>query len=185
MPSSTASETWSQTLSGWPSVTDSEVSRNERDELKDVVTSADHNLEIPPHLSEGGLVSAFMGRAHSAGRAGRRCSGPVVVSRVFGRLAEQLRLEREDVIEHAVDAAALQAMIRDHARAFEMASEQCAERAIDAGLTADLGLFQQLKAAVERELLRLVGAQIHSVPSTSTRPAVVTRVCTLLRAGRW
>src|SRR5207247_5787162 len=81
--------------------------------------------------------------------------------------------------------AGLQAMIRDHARALEMASEQCAERAIDAGLTADLGLFQQLKAAVERELLRLVGAQIHSVPSTSTRPAVVTRVCTLLRAGRW
>src|SRR5947199_8481089 len=66
MPSSTASETWSQTLSGWPSVTDSEVSRNERDELKDVVTSADHNLEIPPHLSEGGLVSAFMGRRRTA-----------------------------------------------------------------------------------------------------------------------
>src|SRR6266705_3278070 len=143
MPSSTASETWSQTLSGWPSVTDSEVSRNERDELKDVVTSADHNLEIPPHLSEGGLVLRIHGEAaHSAGGQGRRGSGPVVVSRVFGRLAEQLRLEREDVIEHAIDAPALQAMIRDHARAFEMASEQCAERAIDAGLTADLGLFQ-------------------------------------------
>src|SRR5437763_8769484 len=70
MPSSTASETWSQTLSGWPSVTDSEVSRNERDELEDVVTSADHNLEIPPHLSEGGLVSAFMGRRRRA-RDGR------------------------------------------------------------------------------------------------------------------
>ena len=28
--SSTASETWSATLSGWPSVTDSEVKRNSR-----------------------------------------------------------------------------------------------------------------------------------------------------------
>src|SRR4030081_516638 len=40
MPSSTASETWSQTLSGWPSVTDSEVRRYEREELKEVVMGA-------------------------------------------------------------------------------------------------------------------------------------------------
>ncbi len=37
MPSRMASETWSQTLSGWPSVTDSEVRRYEREELKEVV----------------------------------------------------------------------------------------------------------------------------------------------------
>src|SRR5438093_7655865 len=46
MPSSTASETWSQILSGWPSVTDSEVSRKEREELKDVVTTTANNIEI-------------------------------------------------------------------------------------------------------------------------------------------
>src|SRR6266478_3448148 len=43
MPSRTASETWSQTLSGWPSVTDSDVSRNEREEPKEVATTVrDH-----------------------------------------------------------------------------------------------------------------------------------------------
>src|SRR5437764_4775484 len=41
IPSSTASETWSQILSGCPSVTDSEVRRNDRDELKEVVTNGD------------------------------------------------------------------------------------------------------------------------------------------------
>src|SRR5437867_2526616 len=46
MPSSTASETWSQILSGWPSVTDSDVSRKEREELKDVVTTTANNIEI-------------------------------------------------------------------------------------------------------------------------------------------
>ena len=40
MPSRTASDTWSQILSGWPSVTDSEVSWYERDELKEVVMDA-------------------------------------------------------------------------------------------------------------------------------------------------
>src|SRR5450756_1704905 len=40
IPSSTASETWSQTLSGCPSVTDSEVRRNDEDALKEVVTTA-------------------------------------------------------------------------------------------------------------------------------------------------
>src|SRR5438132_1855160 len=39
MPSRTASETWSHTLSGWPSVTDSEVSRNECEEPKEVATT--------------------------------------------------------------------------------------------------------------------------------------------------
>src|SRR6266566_4442291 len=69
MPSSTASETWSQTLSGCPSVTDSEVRRNERDELKDVVTSADHNLEIPPPLWE-----VFFS-PHSSGGGGKAAGG--------------------------------------------------------------------------------------------------------------
>src|SRR5438067_7204825 len=46
MPSRTASETWSQIVSGWPSVTDSEVRRKEREELKDVVTTTANDIEI-------------------------------------------------------------------------------------------------------------------------------------------
>ncbi len=37
MPSRIASETWSQTLSGWPSVTDSEVRRYEGELLNEVM----------------------------------------------------------------------------------------------------------------------------------------------------
>src|SRR5713101_5549539 len=44
MPSSTASDTWSQTLSGWPSVTDSEVRRNEREALKEVATTTANHI---------------------------------------------------------------------------------------------------------------------------------------------
>src|SRR5216684_5421779 len=40
IPSRTASETWSHTLSGCPSVTDSDVRRNDFDSLKEVVTTA-------------------------------------------------------------------------------------------------------------------------------------------------
>src|SRR5207302_5190995 len=46
MPSRTASETWSQILSGWPSVTDSEVRRKDGEELKDVVTTTANDIEI-------------------------------------------------------------------------------------------------------------------------------------------
>src|SRR5712691_4806845 len=78
IPSSTASETWSQILSGWPSVTDSEVRRNEREELKEVVTTADHTRG-------GSTSSALMGVA--AGPEGLRA---VVVPAVLRLLAEQL-----------------------------------------------------------------------------------------------
>src|SRR5712671_3652814 len=54
MPSSTASETWSQILSGCPSVTDSEVRRNDREELKDVVTTGDHILPIYGEVPRSG-----------------------------------------------------------------------------------------------------------------------------------
>src|SRR5579864_6404555 len=89
IPSRTASETWSQILSGWPSVTDSEVSRYEGEEAKEVVTTGANDTV--------GLVRA-------------RPLGTVVVPAVFGILAEKLRLQREDVVQHAVDAAPLHAM---------------------------------------------------------------------------
>src|SRR5437879_9932080 len=64
MPSSTASETWSQILSGCPSVTDSEVSRYEVDVLKEVATTTAHHIEmgnLDRHYPPGtGIVSALM-----------------------------------------------------------------------------------------------------------------------------
>src|SRR5438128_11921661 len=94
MPSSTASDTWSQTLSGCPSVTDSEVRRKDREELKDVVTNADDNFRV--------------------------VSGPVVVPRVLRLLAEELRLHREHVVQHAVDAAALETVLNHDAGALQI-----------------------------------------------------------------
>src|SRR4029077_11338479 len=84
IPSSTASETWSHTLSGWPSVTDSDVSRNERDELKEVVTKGDDSQQGHPHLW-GGASSPFMGRYRRRRGWGRHRRGlrPVVVPRVL------------------------------------------------------------------------------------------------------
>src|SRR5229473_838512 len=44
MPSSTASETWSHTLSGWPSVTDSEVRRKECEDPKELATTTANDI---------------------------------------------------------------------------------------------------------------------------------------------
>ena len=70
MPSSTASETWSQTLSGWPSVTDSEVSRNEGALLKELIRSAilAESSEFDPAMKVGVTIPAYelaSGRARS------------------------------------------------------------------------------------------------------------------------
>src|SRR5690242_7223388 len=137
MPSSTASETWSQTLSGWPSVTDSDVSRNEREELKEVVTRTDIN---------------------------RAASEPVVVARVLRLLAEEVRLEGEDVVEDAVDPPSLEPVICDHAGALEVAAKRRPEKPVDPSLAADLRLLEQLQAPVEGKLPRPVCPDHHSVP---------------------
>src|SRR3989442_62828 len=136
MPSSTASDTWSQTLSGCPSVTDSEVSRKDREELKDVVTNADDNFRV--------------------------VSGPVVVPRVLRLLTEQMRLHRKDVVQHAIDATTLEPVLEDHTRAFELSPQRDAKRAVHAALAPDLGLLEELQASIQRELLRLVSADAHS-----------------------
>src|SRR3989442_974160 len=132
IPSRTASETWSQTLSGCPSVTDSDVRRKDRDELKDVVTNDDHNLEP--------------------------VSGPVVVPRILRLLAEELRLHSEYVIQHAVDAPALEAVLDDHASAFEVLPQRNAERTVDAALTPDLRFLEELQAAIQRKFEGGIGS---------------------------
>src|SRR6185312_5020226 len=103
MPSSTASETWSQTLSGWPSVTDSDVSRKDREPLKDVDT---------------GCQSYRAGVARPV-----RGSGPGSLAPILRRLTQQLGLEREDVVEDAVDAPALETVVSDHAGALEVLTQ--------------------------------------------------------------
>jgi hypothetical protein len=110
-------------------------------------------------------------------------SHPGVVPAVLRFLAEQLRLEAEDVIEDTVDPATLEAMVGDHAGVLELAPEGGPERAVDPALTANLSLLEQLKADIKCELLGPVGRHVHAVPSTSTLPWSVTRACTLLSAS--
>src|SRR5262245_28979609 len=107
-----------------------------------------------------------------------------MVPAVLRLLAEQLRLEGEDVVENPVHAPALQPVVGDDARVLELATEHRPERSVDPTLTSDLRLFEQLQAAVQSELLRPVRGHVHAVPRTSTRPCSVTRACTLLRDAR-
>ncbi|HEV3406422.1 MAG TPA: hypothetical protein VG364_07460, partial [Candidatus Dormibacteraeota bacterium] len=90
---------------------------------------------------------------------------------VLRLLPQQLGLKGKDVIEHPIDAPALEPVIGDDAGVLEVAAERSPERAVDARLAADLGLLEQLQAPIERELPRLMGREVHSVPSTSMRPA--------------
>jgi hypothetical protein len=48
-----------------------------------------------------------------------------VVSRILWILPEQLRLQREDVVEHAIHPPSLEPVIRDHAGPLEMTSKRC------------------------------------------------------------
>jgi len=71
---------------------------------------------------------------------------------LFRLLAEQLSLEREDVVEHAVDAPAFEPVLGDHARMLQRAPQARSKRAVDSRLATDLGLLEDLEAAVERKL---------------------------------
>jgi hypothetical protein len=91
-------------------------------------------------------------------------------------------LQREDVVQDAIDPPAFEAMVRDHAGALEMPAQRGAQRPVDTRATTDLGFFKELQAAVERALAEPVLSDRH-VPSTSTLPAEVIRVLTSLSAG--
>ena len=106
-------------------MTDSEVSRKEGDELKEVVTTAAND-------NRGG-------KSNREGRGPR--SGSVALSAVLGRLAEKLGLQSEDVVEHPIDAPALETVIRNHTRAFEIHSQGCTEGSVNPRLAADLRLL--------------------------------------------
>jgi hypothetical protein len=98
-------------------------------------------------------------------------------------LPQKLGLQAEDVIEHAIDAPPLEPVVRNDPGPLEVAAQLGAERPVDTRLAAKLGILEQLETPVEGELPSPVSPQVHSVPSTSTRPAAVTRTLTVLRAG--
>ncbi len=102
---------------------------------------------------------------------------------VLGFLAEQVGLEGEDVIENAVDPASLEPVLGEQPGALQVTPQRHSQRSVDPRLAADLRLLEKLEAAVEGKLPRPVSGQVHSVPSTSTRPSLVTRACTVLSAG--
>ena len=100
--------------------------------------------------------------------------GAVALAAILRSLSQQLRLQREDVVQHPIDAPAFEAMIRDHASAVEVAPQREAERSVDTRATAHLGFLQQLQTPVERLLAEPVLVDRH-VPSTSTCPSELTR----------
>src|ERR1700716_3088362 len=79
-------------------------------------------------------------------------SGAVGQAAVLWRLTEKLRLQREDVVEHAINAPALQAMLDHPSGTLEVTSQRRPKQPVDARLSFHLGLFQQLEAAVEGKL---------------------------------
>jgi hypothetical protein len=88
-------------------------------------------------------------------------------------LTQQLGLEREDVIEDAIDPPALETMLGDHPCTIEVAAKRRPQRSIDARLSFQLGVFEQIKAAIEGELPRAVRAYFHLRPSRTLRPCLL------------
>src|SRR5712691_3445396 len=93
---------------------------------------------------------------------------------VLRLLAEQLRLQSEDVVEDPVDAPPFESMVCDHPGMLEVMAQRRAERSVNARASTRLGLLEQLETPVERKLAEPVLGQGH-VPSSSTLPSALTR----------
>ena len=90
---------------------------------------------------------------------------------VLGRLSKQLCLQHEDFIKDAICSPALETMVGNHTRTLEMAAQGFAERSVDARLAPQLGLFEELKAAIERKLPGPVCTDLHLRPCRAPRHA--------------
>src|SRR5437764_9887773 len=101
-----ASETWSQTLSGWPSVTDSEVSRYEPAVVKEVMEP----------------VAIVQATPAAPGPSARD---------LLLVLAQEPGLEGEDVVQHAVDPPAFEAVVRDQAARPQQVAQAVGQRSVD------------------------------------------------------
>jgi hypothetical protein len=75
-----------------------------------------------------------------------------VVPALLGILAQQLRLQGEDVIEDAIDPPAFKPVVGDYARVLEVPAQRAPERPVDASLATHLRIFKKLEAAVEGSL---------------------------------
>src|SRR5712692_1942521 len=157
MPSRIASETWSQTLSGCPSVTDSEVSRKEG-ELEKVFTPA-------------AMIAAVWGAA----------SGPLNGG-LFVLGAQEPLLQLEDVVQDPGRAAALEAVVGDQAGPAEQAPQARAQAPVNPLLPRRQRLLQEVQAAIECLEPGLGRDHGHQVPSTCTRPPT-TRTMTWPSVG--
>src|SRR5437879_13221544 len=100
--------------------------------------------------------------------------GAVALAAILRSLSQQLRLQREDVVQHPIDTPAFEAMVGDHAGAVEVAPQRDAEWSVDARATSHLGLLQQLQAPIPRLLAQPVRVD-RQVPATSTRPSAADR----------
>src|SRR5487761_876382 len=94
--------------------------------------------------------------------------GSSTLAAILGALAEQLCLQRKDVIQDAIDAPALEPMVRDHTGPLEMIAQRAAQGAVDARPPSHLGLLQQLQGvgsvcrrSFSRERGRMAGAIQH------------------------
>jgi hypothetical protein len=85
----------------------------------------------------------------------------VALAAILWFLTQQLSLQREDVVQDAVDAPAFETMVCDDAGAVEVPAEQCAQGPVDACATSNLGFLQELQAAVEGKLAQPVLANRH------------------------
>ena len=75
-------------------------------------------------------------------------SAAVALAAILWGLSKQLGLQREDVVQHPIDAPAFKAMVGDHARPIEMPPEQVAQGPIDPRAASHLSLLEKLQAAV-------------------------------------
>jgi hypothetical protein len=97
-------------------------------------------------------------------------------------LPEHAGLQREDVVQNAVDPATFQSVIRDQATIAEKVTETKTEAPVDPYLTLRQLVLQELQATVQGTHPSPLAVVSHAVPSTSTRP-FTTRVLTRGSAG--
>src|SRR5260370_7441791 len=79
-------------------------------------------------------------------------SAAVALAAILRGLSEQLCLEREDVVQDPIDTPALEAVVGDDARTFEGSPQGSPQWPVDTRAPSNLGLLEQLEAAVERKL---------------------------------
>ena len=122
------------------------------------------------HIVEGTVAQKQVPKDHQGDSAGG-----------LGLLAQQTRLQREDVVEDAVDPPSFQAVVGDQAGRAQEVAQPVRQRSVHPHLAFGQSGLQQLQAAVQRSEASAVLLP-HAVPSTSTTPSV-TRTLTAGRVG--